>query len=95
MTDTKYDPIPLELPGYLVETLAEWARADAVAQHRDTARPDREVARDQRRDLADTFVRGLLLNLPAFSAEGDLADALNERAEAYADYQAAQVADDN
>lgn len=95
MTDFQHDPIPLDLPGYLVETLAEWARADTVAQHPDTARPDKAAARETRRNLADDFVRGLLLNLPAFSAEGDFADALNERAEAYADYKAAQAAKDN
>lgn len=95
MTDFQHDSIPLELPAYLVETLAEWARADTVAQHPDTARPDKEAARETRQNLADAFVRGLLLNLPAFSAEGDLADALNERAEVYADYRAAQDAKDN
>lgn len=95
MTDYQHDPITLELPAYLIETLAEWARTDTVAQHPDTARPDKAAAREKRQDLADTFVRGLLLNLPALSAEGDFADALNERAEAYADYKAAQGAEPN
>jgi len=95
MTDYQHDPITLELPGYLVDLLADLARADTVALHPDTARPDKAVARKKRQDLADTFVRGLLLNLPAFSAVGDFADVLNERAEAYADYKAAQGTEPN
>jgi hypothetical protein len=89
MTDYQHDPITLELPGYLIDLLADWARADTVAQHPGTTRQDKAAAREKRQDLADTFVRGLLLNLPAFSAVGDFSDALNERAEAYADYKAA------
>jgi len=76
MTEPKNDAITLELPGYLVDMLANWARADATY--------------DKRLRLADGLVLSLLSHLPALAAEGDLAAALNERREAYDAYHAAK-----
>lgn len=89
MTDTKYDLIAVELPPHVVAVLAEWARADAQAMHPGTDRQVAKAAREERELLANAFTRGALHALPAFSAEGDLADALNERDEAYEAYDAA------
>lgn len=89
MTDTKNAPLTLTLPGYVVDILADWVRADAVAHHPASGEPEKKVAREARRELGHTFARAVEYNLPAFSAEGDLADALNERREAYAAYRIA------
>lgn len=50
---------------------------------------DHKKLNDKQLELADAFLRGVLNHLPAMSAEGDLADAINERDEAYAAYRAA------
>ena len=86
MTDAKYDPITIQRPPHVVAVLAvlaEWARADAKAMHPDTDRQVAKEAREEREGLANAFTRGAVHALPAFSAEGDLADALNERDAAY------------
>lgn len=88
MTDTKNNPITLELPGYLVDMLADWARTDAEVMGPIGAGSDKKKANDKRLEVADAFASGVLNHLPAMSAEGDLADAINQRDEAYADYRA-------
>lgn len=90
MTDTKNDPITLELPGYVVDILADWLRADGVAMHPATAQPEKKGARENRRELGDTFARAVQHVMPFAIAAGDLADALNERAEAYEAYRVDQ-----
>lgn len=89
MTQPKNDPITLELPAYVVDALAAWARADAQLMRPIDERSNKHLEQQVCSDLADTFVRHVLEVLPSFAAEGDLADALNERAEAYAAYRAA------
>lgn len=90
MTDTKNDPLTLTLPAHVVDILADWVRADAKAMHPATSQADKKVAREARRELGDTFARAVEYNnLPNFSAGGDLADALNERSEAYDAYRVA------
>lgn len=89
MTDTKNNPLALELPAYVVDLLADWARADAQAMHPAGGQPERKDAREERRELGDTFARAVLHNLLTSAAEGDLADAMNERDAAYDAYRAA------
>jgi len=89
MADTKNDALPLTLPGYVVDILADWARADAVVMNPESDQSQKKAAREARRELGDTFARAVEHNLTAFSVEGDLADALNELAEAHSAYRAA------
>ena len=89
MTDPKNPPLALELPGYLVDRLADWARADAQVMRLD-AGDGWEVADRQRSRMADNLVRALLSHLPDLAGAGDLVDALNDRRAAYAEYDAAK-----
>ena len=89
MIDTKNSPLTIELPGYVVDILADWARADAKAMHPSSDQPEKKEAREKRRELGDTFARAVQHVMPSSSTEGDLADSLNERAEAYEAYRAA------
>lgn len=89
MTKHKNDSITLELLAYLVDMLADWARTDAEVMGPIAAGSDKKKLNDKRLELADAFLGGVLNHLPAISAEGDLADAINERDEAYAAYRAA------
>lgn len=89
MTDPRNPSIALELPAYLVDTLADWARADAHIMRLDGADGWR-AADHQRSRLADNLVRALLSHLPDLAGAGDLAAALNDRAAAYAEYNAAK-----
>lgn len=83
MTDTKNSQLAIELPAYVVDILADWARADAKAMHPANEQSEKKQAREARRELGDTFARAVQQVMPSLSAEGDLADAFNERAEAY------------
>lgn len=95
MTKPKNDPITLELPAYVVDMLAEWARLDGGIMLPSVVPGDKVKQHEQSAILAHGVVLAVLTALPAFSAEGDLADALNERAEAYADHRAAKAAKSN
>lgn len=83
MTGTKNDPITIALPAYLVDMQAAWARADTEVMRPIGGHSDKQKANNERLELADAFVRAAQLHLPALSAEGDLADALNEREEVF------------
>lgn len=88
MTDPKNNPLTLELPAYVVDMLADWARLSGRIMGPSVV-PGEKIEQDaQSADLAQDIVLALLHSLPAFT-EGDLADALNERAEAYTAYHAA------
>jgi hypothetical protein len=91
MSDNQHDPIPLELTPYVVDLLTHWARLDGDLMRPAGEREATPKLREQRADCANDIVRALLHALPVLSAEGDFADALNERAEAYADYEAARL----
>lgn len=91
MSIPKNDPITLELPAFLVDVLAEWARADAQYMRTDVSHVTFQDALYQRDIKADSLVRSLIYSLPAFSAEGDLADAINERAKAHAEFRDAKL----
>ncbi|NWC59477.1 hypothetical protein [Pseudomonas veronii] len=95
MSQPKNDPITLELPAYVVDMLAEWARLDGSIVRPSVVPGDKMQQHKQSAILSHGIVLGVLNALPNFSAEGDFADALNERDEAYADYHAAQAAKDN
>lgn len=94
-------PLSLELSADLVDLLADFARADGESM-RLTVELTRtgdagrlaEVERE-RATLMQTIVLHLLHDLPAFSAEGDLADALNERDEVYDNYRRTRPAPAN
>lgn len=86
MTTSTHDPIEMELPGYLVDLLTQWVRADTEAMRLSRTTAEREAHRHERAFLGDQLARGLLHALPNFSAEGDFADALNERDEVYAEH---------
>lgn len=92
MNQHKNDPITLELPAYVMDMLAEWARLDGKIIGPSEVPGEKVKQSAQSADLAHGIVLGVLNALPAFSVDGDFADALNERGEAYADYQAAQAA---
>lgn len=95
MSQPKNDPITLELPAYVVDMLAEWARLDGKIIGPALVPGEKKQQSDQSANLAHGIVLGVLNALPNFSAEGDFADALNERDEAFAAYHAAQAAQDN
>jgi hypothetical protein len=85
------EPLSLELSAELVDLLADFARADARSMQMPAytggaadAKALIEVERE-RMTLAHALAWRLLHDLPAFSAEGDLAAALNERDEVYAE----------
>lgn len=86
MTENTHDPIELELPGYLVDQLTAWVRADTESMRLSSTPAEREAQRTERAFVADMLVRGMVHVLPNFSAEGALADALNERDEVYAEH---------
>jgi hypothetical protein len=88
MTDAKNNPFPIELPGYVVDILADWLRADAKAMHPANGQPEKKEAREARRELGDTFARAVQHVMAPVSAECDLADAFNEQFEAYEAYRA-------
>jgi len=89
MTDPRNPPITLELPGYLIDTLADWARADAQAHAPATVGTERRPAREERAALADAFMRSVLHYLPDLADAGDLAAALSAREVAYDEHRAA------
>lgn len=92
MTEHQHDPIPVELTPYVVDLLTHWARLDGDLMRPAGEREATPKLLERRADWANDIVRALLHSLPVMSAEGDFADALNERAEAYADYDAGRVA---
>jgi len=87
------EPLSLELPAALVDLLADYVRTDGESMREAVAlsasgEPARYGALELARvTLAQTIVEDLLKALPAFSAEGDFADALNERDEIYDEYR--------
>lgn len=87
MTKHKNESITLELPAYLVDMLADWARTDAEVMGPIAAGSDKKKLNDKRMELADAFSGGVLNQLSAMSAEGDIAEAINERDAAYATYR--------
>lgn len=89
MPDTDNDSITIDLPEYVVDVLAQWASADAELMDPVGDRSDRQKLRAQRADLADEFVRSVLLLMPALAAESDLAAALKLRDLVYAEHRAA------
>lgn len=90
------EPLSLTLPAELVDALADYARADAEVMREAvalavTGDPVRHDDRERERTtLAHALAFRLLNDLPKFSAQGDLADALNERDEVYQDYRRSQ-----
>lgn len=92
MTQHKNDPITVELPAHIVDMLADWARLDGRIMRPSQEPGDKVQLHEQCTAIAHGVMLGVLHALPAFSAEGDLADALNERAEGYADFRATQAA---
>ena len=95
MTKPKNDPITLELPAYLVDMLADFARLDGRIIGPTVVPGEKKKQSEQSADLAHGIVLAVLNALPALAAGVDVADALNERDEAYAAYRAAQAAEDN
>lgn len=91
----KNDPITLELPAHVVDLLADWARLDARIMRPSQEPGDKLRLHEQCTAIAHGVVLGVLKALPNFSVDGDFADALNERDEAYADYAAAKAAKDH
>lgn len=89
MSNPKNNPVTLELPAYLMDILAQWVRADAQCMRLDIKMDSYRDARHQCEETAQSLALGIVLNLPAFSAQGDLADAINDRDEAYNEYYAA------
>lgn len=88
MTSPKNAPITLQLPGYLLDALAEWARADG--QYMRLPHPESERAEKDKALLANSVARRLLELLPVLPAETDLATAQAERDAGYAEYNASQ-----
>ncbi|WP_426158065.1 hypothetical protein [Pseudomonas sp. TSRC2-2] len=90
MTKPKNDPIHLTLPAHVVNMLTQWARLDRDLMRAED-QPARLKLREQRATWANEIVRSVLESR-AFPTVGDLATALNERAEAYAAEHAIETA---
>lgn len=90
MTKPNNDPINLTLPAHIVNMLTQWARLDRDLMRAED-RPARVKLRQQRATWANEIVQSVLESRN-FPAVGDLAVALNERAEVYAAEHAIQTA---
>lgn len=87
----KNDPITLQLPAHLVDELSKWIRTDAQYMRTEVNHATFHDIRCQRERTAESLVLYIVHTLPDLSVESDLADAINERKEAYAEYDAAQL----
>ena len=91
MTSPKNAPITLQLPGHVLDALADWARADG--QYMRLPHPQSERAEKDKAQWANSVARRLLDLLPVLPGETDLATAMAERDAGYAEYNASQSTD--
>jgi hypothetical protein len=90
MSEDKNAPLTLELQGWVVDRLAEWARMDGHVMRLDVTSSEFDKAVVKRDDRAQNLLQLLIHNLPALPAGSDLAAAVKERDDGYAAYRLEQ-----